>query len=82
MFIKKIFGFCCIVCMRTKIDGPVMDTGWTKDVLGRDPGRTQDRPWRDPGSTRVGHGMDITHLYLTILERFDTLSLELQAYFL
>ena len=44
------------------MDGPGMDSGWTWDGLGRDPGGTLE----DPGWTMDGPGMDITHLYLTI----------------
>ena len=45
---------------------------------------TLERPGIDPDWTMDGPGMDITHLYLTILyqKRSDSLSLELQAYFL
>ena len=46
-----------------------------------DSGETLEGPGIDLEGTRVGPGMDITHVYLTKLERSDSLSLELQAYF-
>ena len=50
MFIKNQIGFA-VVCMRTKMDGPDMDPGWTWDGLERDPGGTRDGPRMDPGWT-------------------------------
>ena len=66
------------------MDGPRMDLGWTRERPWRDPGSTLEGPGIDPHWTMDGPGMDISHLYLTILyqKRSDSLSLELQAYFL
>ena len=32
--VYKLNGFCCVVCMRTRMDGPGMNTGWTRDGTG------------------------------------------------
>ena len=63
------------------MDGPDMDPAWTWDGLGRDPGGTRYRPELDHGWTRDGHNTFIS--YNIILKgTSDSLSLELQAYFL
>ena len=67
--------------MRTKIDGPCMNPGWTLDGLGIDPGGTRDPPGLDHGWTRDGHNTFISY-NIILKETSDSLSLELQAYFL
>ena len=53
--------------MKTKVNGPGMDPGLTRERPWRDPGSTLEGRWIDPGWSMDGPGMDITHLYLTIL---------------
>ena len=56
MFIKKLNGFRCVVCMRTKLDGPGMDPGWTRDGPGIDPGGNRDRSWGNRDRAELYHG--------------------------
>ena len=58
-----------------------MDLVWIQDGLGMDSGETLEGPGLDHGWTRNGHNTFISY-NIILKETSDSLSLELQAYFL